>query len=175
MQMPTMLRNRQTRVAMAGVIVWMAVAAAGRAQAPSGDALPGYFHHAAEALGAYEQSLRPAMNQYRQSAARLEDLGGQTTWVAHREADGLAEIHEEWADLVFVISGEASLQVGGDIDGRYEEAPGELRGPSARGGMTQRLGPGDVVHVPAGMQHRFLVPDGGQITFFTMKIARQAP
>jgi hypothetical protein len=31
---------------------------------------------------------------------------------------------------------------------------------------------GDVVNVPAGMPHQFLVPSGQQITFFTMKIAK---
>lgn len=68
-----------------------------------------------------------------------------------------------------VISGEASLRVGGEIDGPYTESQARYAAPS-RGGETKRLKAGDVVNVPAGMPPQFLVPAGQRITFFTMKI-----
>ena len=132
--------------------------------------LPGYFQYSATELGRYETSLKLRMNAVKQAAERLGDYGDTTAWIAHREADGLAEIHEEWMDLMFVQSGEALLRVGGTIDEPYLESPGELRGPRVTGGTTRRIGAGDVVNVPAGMQHQFLISPGSQITFFTMKI-----
>jgi mannose-6-phosphate isomerase-like protein (cupin superfamily) len=147
--------------------------AVGNPQAPPSAAAPaGYFQYSSVELRAYEQALRPRMNQLKQAAERLGDFGNHQAWVAHREADGLAEIHETWSDLMFIASGEATLVLGGEIENRYVESPGEVRGAGVRGGTTRVVREGDVVNVPAGMQHRFLVRDGNQITFFTMKIAR---
>ena len=102
----------------------------------------------------------------------MGDFATQTAWIARREADGLAEIHENWTDLIVVQSGEASLVLGGELQTPYLESPGELRAKTANGGTVRAIRAGDVVRIPAGMQHRFLVVQGGQITFFTLKIAR---
>jgi mannose-6-phosphate isomerase-like protein (cupin superfamily) len=143
------------------------------AQGPAPEpALPGYFQYSPAQLVAYEQALRPRMNQLKQSAEGLHEAGTYQAWVAHREADGLAEIHEQWTDFMYVISGEATLLLGGEVVGAYTDSPGEIRGTGVRGGVTRVVRQGDVVNVPAGMQHRFLVGNGQQITFFTMKIAR---
>ncbi|MEQ1760791.1 MAG: hypothetical protein ABL986_20985 [Vicinamibacterales bacterium] len=150
-------------------IYTMFAGAQGPAREPD---LPGYFQYSPAQLVAYEQSLRPNMNQLKQAATRLHDAGTSQAWVAHREADGLAEIHEQWTDFMYVISGEATLLLGGEVVGAYTDSPGEIRGSGVRGGVTRVIRQGDVVNVPAGMQHRFLVRDGQQITFFTMKIAR---
>ena len=73
---------------------------------------------------------------------------------------------------MFVVSGAASLRVGGGMERPYTESPRELRSTVARGGEIKRLQAGDVINVPAGVAHQFLVPPGQQITFFTMKIAK---
>jgi mannose-6-phosphate isomerase-like protein (cupin superfamily) len=82
------------------------------------------------------------------------------------------EIHQDWSDLMFIVSGTASLRVGGQMERPYTEAPGEVRSATARGGESSTLHAGDVVNVPAGVPHQFLVQAGQQITFFTMKIAK---
>jgi mannose-6-phosphate isomerase-like protein (cupin superfamily) len=134
--------------------------------------LPGYFHLRSDQLRQFEHSLQPKLNQYKQAADELADFGSHTAWVAHREADGLAEIHERWADLMFVISGEATLLLGGKVLESQMGSPGELRGRQIVGGKKRAIRQGDVVQVPAGMPHQFLITNGGQITFFTMKIAK---
>jgi len=147
------------------------VLSAGGQQPAVNAELPGYLQYSAAQLRAYESTLRPRMNSYKQAAEQLGDFGNHTAWIAHREADGLAEIHQDWTDLVFVQSGAASLVLGGTIENAYTESPGELRGQRARGSTVRSIGTGDVVRIPAGMQHQFLVERGKQITFFTMKIA----
>jgi mannose-6-phosphate isomerase-like protein (cupin superfamily) len=112
------------------------------------------------------------MNQYKQAADELADFGNHTAWIAHREANGLAEIHENWADLMFVVSGEATLLLGGTVISPKTDSPGEIRGSSIEGGQKRVMREGDVVQVPAGMPHQFLVANNNEITFFTMKIAK---
>jgi len=142
------------------------------AQSGLDNALPGFFHLRADQLRQFQASLRPKMNQYKQAADQLADFGNHTAWVAHREADGLAEIHENWADLMFVVSGEATLLVGGEIVDGKPDSPGEIRGSTIRDGQRRVMREGDVVQVPAGMPHQFLVAKEKQITFFTMKIGK---
>src|SRR5215471_6968278 len=142
------------------------------AQSLSDRALPGVFQVGSGELRQFQQSLRPKMNQYKQAADQLADFGNHTAWIAHREADGLGEIHQGWADLMFVVSGEAFLLVGGELVDGKPDSPGEIRGPAIRNGTKRLMREGDVVQVPAGMPHQFLVTKGKQITFFTMKIAK---
>ena len=49
-----------------------------------------------------------------------------------------------------VISrGEVTMVYGGTIVDGKTTAPGETRGPSIKGGTEVKLGPGDVLHIPA--------------------------
>jgi mannose-6-phosphate isomerase-like protein (cupin superfamily) len=165
----------KTRLGYATTLVVMLLAgiAIGRAQTRPEPLLPGYLHYTPADLDAIQRSLVPKMNAIKQSAEQLADFGNHTAWVAHREADGLMEIHENWADMMFVHSGEATLLLGGTIPDARTDAPGEIRGSTAIGGVRRGIRAGDVVLVPAGMPHQFLVTPGQQVTFFTMKIARQ--
>lgn len=161
------------RYAAALLVVLAAGIGIGRAQTRPDTMLPGYLHYTPDDLAAIERSLVPQMNALKQAAVQLADFGNHTAWVAHREADGLMEIHEDWADLMFVTSGEATLLLGGTIPDARTDAPGEIRGSTSVGGVRRVIRAGDVVQVPAGMPHQFLVAPGRQVTFFTMKIARQ--
>ena len=65
------------------------------------------------------------------------------------------EIHTNEADLFYVIEGSATQVLGGSVIGGKETAPGQIRGSKIDGGVTYRLGKGDVMWVPAGMPHWF--------------------
>jgi len=120
-----------------------------------------------------QKALVPKMNEFKQAAENLGDFGNHTAWLAHREADGEMEIHQKWTDLMFVVSGEATLLIGGNVVNARTTSPGEIRGTTSRGGEKKVIRQGDVVQVAAGVPHQFLIPAGRQITFFTMKIAAQ--
>jgi len=47
---------------------------------------------------------------------------------------------------------------------------GESLGTRLDGGDRHRLGPGDIVHIPAGVPHAFLVPQGKHLTYVLLKI-----
>ena len=120
-------------------------------------------------LKAQGEKLASKMNEQKGAFERLETFGNHLTMIAHREADGSAEIHETQVDFFFVQSGTATLVYGGEVPDAKTTAPHELRGAAVKGGEHKTLGPGDVVHIPAGIPHSFLVPKGGHITYVLVK------
>lgn len=74
---------------------------------------------------------------------------------SHRDAAGVAEIHELDTDIVYVLQGTATLVTGGTAVGTKTIAPHELRGTSVQGGETRQLAPGDVIIIPNGVPHWF--------------------
>lgn len=74
---------------------------------------------------------------------------------SRREAPGMVEVHEDDADIVYVLKGTATLVTGGRLKDGKSTGPGEIRGMNLEGGDARQLGPGDVVVIPAGTPHWF--------------------
>jgi mannose-6-phosphate isomerase-like protein (cupin superfamily) len=91
-----------------------------------------------------------------------------------RTGDGLAEVHENFADLFYVLDGSAALVTGGVVADARGIGPGETRGSSVAGGARQELREGDVAHVPAGLPHQMVVEAGQTIACLVMKL-REKP
>jgi mannose-6-phosphate isomerase-like protein (cupin superfamily) len=85
---------------------------------------------------------------------------GTTLLTAHRDADGLVEVHTKLNDEIVVRSGQATFLVGGKVEGDKETAPGEWRGGKISGGHAYAMGPGDVLWIPAGAPHQVVSPKG---------------
>ena len=93
----------------------------------------------------------------------LLDHGGYRVQAVGREKDGQGEIHATETDVVYFVSGAATLLTGGTLrdgtgrDGKVT-AMNETRGTGLDGGARKDLQPGDVVTIPNGTPHQFLVP-----------------
>jgi len=96
--------------------------------------------------------------------------GNRTFMVAHREGSGLAEWHEKQADIMMISSGEVTMVYGGTIPDEKTTAPGEKRGASITGGTQVKLGPGDVLNIPARTPHQMILAPGAQVTYFVAKV-----
>lgn len=94
---------------------------------------------------------------------------GTTILAAHRDADGQVEVHARLNDEFVVISGHATVLVGGQVEGNRQTAPGEWRGGKVSGAKSYDLGPGDVLWIPAGAPHQALVPKGGDFRYLAFK------
>jgi glc operon protein GlcG len=79
---------------------------------------------------------------------------------SRREKAGMAEVHDQDTDIIYVLDGTATFVTGGKVvDGKYV-AQGELRGTSIEGGETRTLKKGDVITVPNGTPHWFKEVNG---------------
>jgi len=87
-----------------------------------------------------------------------------------RNRNGIAEQHEKFADIFFVLEGRAALVTGGAIANTRTIAPGETRGDSVEGGARQELRAGDVAHVPAGLPHQMVVGGDTSVTCLVVKV-----
>lgn len=96
--------------------------------------------------------------------------GNRTFMIAYREGSGLAEWHEKEADVMFISAGQITMIYGGTIVDAKTTAPGEMRGPSIRGGTEAKLSAGDVLHIPAKMAHQMILAPGAKVTYFVTKV-----
>ena len=107
------------------------------------------------------------------SRETLADYGHHRFRLLYRDADGLPEQHDAIVDVVMVQSGEGTLQLGGEMVGkRAGSGAGEYVGTRLDGGTRHALGAGDVVHIPAGIPHSFLVPQGKHIAYVLVKFPK---
>jgi quercetin dioxygenase-like cupin family protein len=74
---------------------------------------------------------------------------------SRRTAPGMAEVHTQDTDLIYVLEGEATFVTGGRVVAPKNTAAGEIRGTSIEDGETRQLAKGDVIIVPAGTPHWF--------------------
>ncbi|HEV7993706.1 MAG TPA: hypothetical protein VGP25_17905 [Gemmatimonadaceae bacterium] len=120
-------------------------------------------------LSAVADSLPPG-------AIRTVQLGrfpGLANALNSRDSSGVHERHEDFTDIFVVQKGGARLLYGGKADGERLTSPGEWRGGTIRGGTQTEVHPGDVVVIPAGIPHQFLLDPGQRIAYLSFKVARK--
>lgn len=123
-----------------------------------------------------DAALSTRVGPDRSARETLADYGNHRFRFLYRDADGVPEQHDRIIDVVMVHSGQGALLVGGELlDPTGDPATGEYRGSAIQGGERYELGPGDVVHIPAGLPHSFLVPDGEHLTYVLVKFPAPMP
>jgi len=99
----------------------------------------------------------------------LEKYPHHYTMLAFRQRSGGGELHQNFADIFFILEGHAMVVTGGKIVDEKSTGPGEIRGKGVDGGTRQEVKAGDIVHIPAGMPHQTLVAEGETVTYFVIK------
>lgn len=100
----------------------------------------------------------------------LEKYPHHHTMLAFRNRSGGGEVHQNYADVFFILDGHTTLVTGGEVVDPKSTGPGETLGASVQGGSRQELKAGDVVHIPAGMPHQMILADGDTVTYFVIKV-----
>ena len=124
----------------------------------------------AAGLRAREARLSKNVGADHSTRETLADYGHHRFRYLYRDADGNPEQHDSIIDVVMIQSGTGTLVMGGTMVGkRAGSGAGEYVGTRLDGGERHALGAGDVIHIPAGIPHSFLVPQGGHITYVLVK------
>jgi glc operon protein GlcG len=74
---------------------------------------------------------------------------------SRREKSGQAEVHNNDADIIYVLEGTATFVTGGTVVDAKNIAADEIRGSTIEGGETRMLKKGDVIIVPNNTPHLF--------------------
>ncbi len=87
--------------------------------------------------------------------APLLEVAAYKVHASRRTEPGLAEVHENETDVIYVLEGSATFVTGGQVVDGKVTSPGEIRGKDVIGGETRKLVKGDVVVVPPNTPHWF--------------------
>jgi hypothetical protein len=131
---------------------------------------PGFAMWRASDLKAHDAELGKHVGADHSSRETLADYKDHRFRMLYRDADGNPEQHDAIIDVVMVQSGEGTLVLGGTMAGKRATSAGEWLGTKLEGGERHAIGAGDIVHIPAGIPHSFLVPAGKHITYVLLKI-----
>lgn len=101
------------------------------------------------------------------------DFGDHLLEISHREVSGKVEVHQVKADVIVIQTGTATLVTGGDVIDPTPTGPNEIQGSSIKGGVSRNIGPGDVIEIPPGTPHQFLLAPGTQITYLVVKVVKK--
>ena len=144
-------------------LVWLPAAQAGG---------PGFVRWSAAELEQRDAALSEAIRSdgsARETLADYEVGGSHRFRFIRRDADGLPEQHAHIEDVVLIQSGAATLVVGGELVGRTGR-DGEYLGTDIAGGVHYPVARGDIAHIPADTPHRYLVPEGGHVTYVLVRL-----
>jgi mannose-6-phosphate isomerase-like protein (cupin superfamily) len=101
------------------------------------------------------------------------EFGDHLLEVIHRDASGMAELHKTMADVIIIRTGTATLLTGGEVIEPKDTAVNEVRGKGINGGVKHEVAPGDVINIPAGVPHQFLLASETQITYLVVKVLKR--
>jgi mannose-6-phosphate isomerase-like protein (cupin superfamily) len=107
------------------------------------------------------------------ASVKLTDYGNHYTMLAYRSKSGGAEVHAKFADIFYIIEGSGTLQTGGKLVDPTQANTDEPRGAAIEGASETPVHAGDVIHIPAGVPHRLLVPDGTDFCYYVIKVREQ--
>lgn len=124
----------------------------------------------AESLKHIDKRLASQLNDKKLASEKLGQFNNHLLALVRREGSGDAEQHVKVADIFFVVSGQATVQVGGTMLNGRHTSDNELLGSSISGGTKNHLRAGDVFHIPANAPHQVLVDSGKQFVYLMVKV-----
>ncbi|MCP5347956.1 MAG: hypothetical protein R3F41_10105 [Gammaproteobacteria bacterium] len=142
---------------------------AGQSIAGSQDKYPGFTLWSAAELERRNVRLGASIREDGSSRETLADYEipdrSRRFRFIRRDRDGLPEQHDSIEDYVYIQSGQGAILVGGQMLGRN----GDL-GTEIIGGTRYAVGAGDVLRIPAGVPHAYLVDGAGHITYVLVRL-----
>jgi mannose-6-phosphate isomerase-like protein (cupin superfamily) len=89
----------------------------------------------------------------------------------YRAATGPAAVHENEAEMFYVIDGSATLTTGGKLQDEKRQNPANLQGTGITGGESRKVSKGDFLIVPQGAPHQF-TDIKGELVLMSLHVPR---
>jgi len=93
-----------------------------------------------------------------------------SAFIAYRDGNGEAELHEKQADLLLFQEGEGVVVVGGKMINGRSTGPDEQRGTAIEGGTRYPVAAGDTLYIPPNTVHQFVIEPGKHFTATVVKV-----
>ena len=126
------------------------------------------FTSAADATALVAKSKSERKDQPNVTQPMLE-LGGYNGHMEYRASVGNAAVHENEAELFYVIDGSATLVTGGKLVDEKRTDATNLAGSAIEGGTPRNIAKGDWILVPEKTPHWFS-PINGVLVLFSMHV-----
>lgn len=104
------------------------------------------------------------------SGITLGNFGTHALMLSERTANGKAEVHTHFDDIMLVVQGQATLISGGEVIDPHNGSNGEIGGSGIRNGVTTTISSGDLIHIPAGTPHQLLIEHGVTYSALVIKV-----
>jgi len=95
----------------------------------------------------------------------LREFPGHTAMLSVRLRSGSAEINEEFAQILMVLEGRATLATGGATNSMEESGATQISG-----GSQQELRTGDVVHLAAGTPFQIMLTEDRTLSYLVIMV-----
>ena len=100
----------------------------------------------------------------------LEERSNYAIWLkVHSGRPGPYEMHRGADDVLLVRRGNATVQLGGQLQGSWEASAGNWVGTGIQGARQYRVGAGDLVHIPRNTPHR-IDPGTGRFEYVVVRV-----
>lgn len=161
------IRNFMKRLSLLCPVAILLLAAFAQEDGPSG-----FEHWTPASFTKYAQKMHQdaTSDPHHFAVELLGDFPNDSSMLVHRESDGQAEWHETQADVFLVLSGSATLVVGGTLVDGETVGPHEKRSGAIQGGVRQKLSAGDVVRIPARQPHQLSLEGSPELNYFVVKV-----
>lgn len=127
--------------------------------------VPATFITAAEAAAILEAQVAKGVVDQPIKASDIHGGKASVAWLHRVKAEAGALIHNEVTETYYIVKGGGTLVTGGSLG---NPKPTDLSRVNAgmsqqgtrQGGEARRVGPGDIIIIPAGLAHSFSELDG---------------
>ena len=161
---------RSSIISVALVLV-AALALAGQpAPAPQSSAKPAKTFASAADVNALIAKAKSERKEGQPTVAEpIVGLSGYDGHLEYRASVGNAAVHEDEAELFYVIDGSATLTTGGKLVNEKRTDAANLGGSAVEGGTPRMIAKGDWILVPPNTPHWFS-PINGVLVLFSMHV-----
>jgi mannose-6-phosphate isomerase-like protein (cupin superfamily) len=135
----------------------------------SSSSQPKLFTSAAEATALIAKSKSERKEGQPTVAQPMLELGGYNGHMEYRASVGNAAVHENEAELFYVMDGSATLVTGGKLANEKRTDATNLAGSAIEGGTPRNIAKGDWILVPEKTPHWFS-PINGVLVLFSMHV-----